>query len=57
MAAEVDRDRNRRLFGGFLGWLVYDGRRPVMFGAAVPFAGRTGVGKRRCCGERTPSWQ
>src|SRR5215203_5170367 len=45
MAAEVDRHRNRRLFGGFLGWLMYDGRRPVMVGAAVPFAGRTRVGK------------
>jgi hypothetical protein len=45
MSDEVDRERNRRLFGGFLGWLMYDGRRPGMLGAAVSFTGRTRRGK------------
>jgi hypothetical protein len=36
---QVDRERNRRLFGAFLGWLLYPGRRPGLIGAAIGFAG------------------
>jgi phosphoglucomutase len=45
MADQVDRECNRRLFGGFLGWLMYHGRRPGMFGAAISFTGRTRAGQ------------
>lgn len=34
------QERNRRLFGGMVGWLLGRGRRPGMLGAAVAFVGR-----------------
>jgi hypothetical protein len=34
------RARNRRLFGGMIGWLLSEDRRPGMTGAAVAFRGR-----------------
>jgi hypothetical protein len=34
------QERNRRLFGGMIGWLLSEDRRPGMIGAAVAFRGR-----------------
>jgi hypothetical protein len=46
-----DQQRNRRLFGGMLGWLFMSTRRPGMIGAATSFSGTTLTGPAKL--ERT----
>jgi hypothetical protein len=41
------QERNRRLFGDVIGWLVMSGRRPGMIGAAVGIQGRSSTGPVR----------
>jgi hypothetical protein len=38
------QERNRRLFGNMIGWLLSRDRRPGMIGAAVSFKGQTRSG-------------